>query len=125
MTAELEARRTAATAVLADFKAAVDDFVRGTSGDEPPAYVDWAFRLSSELQSLLGCTDPGGVYLTPDDLATVLAALGDATEGHEYRASLTCADCQIHPAELCDDHGAGLDAAAAYRHLTARLEDKQ
>lgn len=58
VTAALEACGTAAKAVLGGFKAAVDAFVRGTAAPEPPAYVEWAFRLSAELQSLLTARTP-------------------------------------------------------------------
>jgi hypothetical protein len=52
--AELAARRTAAAAVLGDFRRAADKFIDDTTRTAPrPDYSMWAFRLSSELASVL------------------------------------------------------------------------
>ena len=54
MSAELAARRTAAAAVLGDFRRAVDEFIDdGTRTVPRPDYSMWAFRLASEVLSLL------------------------------------------------------------------------
>jgi len=66
----------------------------------------------------------GGAHLTLADIVTVLAALTDAAIWHEYRAAGMCAECDAPGGPgICDDHGAGLDAAAEYRALAARLGD--
>jgi hypothetical protein len=75
-----------------------------------------------EVITEIGTTPAGqDACLTGPDLGTALAALDTAAEYLEYCASLTCADCAVHPAELCDKHAADLDAAACYRELAARL----
>ena len=78
---------------------------------------------AGDVELLREATTEGACTLTTDDAATALAALTDAAEYHEYRASLTCADCAAHPAELCDEHGAALDAAAEYRALALQLQE--
>ena len=52
--AELAARRTAAAALLADFRRRVDDYL--DRGAAEPSWHDCAFRLSSELSNVLGET---------------------------------------------------------------------
>lgn len=122
MSAELNARRTAAVAVVADFRRESDAFIADASKTLPkPEYSSWAFRLSAELASLLSWLDDEPPGLTAADAATAVAGLTDAADYHEYRASLTCADCAAHPADLCPGHEAALDAAAAYRELAGRL----
>ncbi len=61
------------------------------------------------------------VLLAPAELGTVLDGLAVAAEYRRYRASLTCQACAEHPAELCEDHQADLDAAEAYEDLAARI----
>lgn len=63
----------------------------------------------------------GGYTLTAAEAATVLGALDVAAEYRRYRAGLTCQACAAHPAGLCEDHQADLDAAAAYEDLAARI----
>lgn len=63
----------------------------------------------------------GGMLLSAGDQATVLGALAVAAEYRRYRASLSCEACTRHPADLCDDHQADLDAAEAYEDLTGRM----
>lgn len=54
MSAELAARRTAAAAVLGDFRRAADEFIDDSTRKVPrPDYSLWAFRLASEVLSLL------------------------------------------------------------------------
>lgn len=91
----------------------------GTMGNREA--VERIDQIATGTRTASGPELGGGAYLTGPDLATALAALGDAADWHEYRASLTCADCAAHRAELCDDHGAGLDAAGAYRQLARML----
>ncbi len=68
------------------------------------------------------CQQSGASYdLTADDTDTVLGALDVAAEYREYRAGLTCAACAAHPAEVCDDHLADLEAAGKYRALAGRI----
>jgi len=53
------------------------------------------------------------------DAATLGRALADAIE---YRAPAgECADCDVHPAGLCEPHAADLDLADDYAALAARL----
>ncbi len=58
---------------------------------------------------------PGGVYLMPDEVATVLAALGDA---QYWRDPVPCRDCG---GSMCGDHQADADLVAAYQRLEAKL----
>jgi hypothetical protein len=51
--AELAARRTAAAAVLGDFRRALDTAPLA----EPPPMTEWALRLSAELDGLLAGLD--------------------------------------------------------------------
>jgi hypothetical protein len=51
MTAELEARKTAAAAVCADFKRVTDDYL--DRDGERPDYSGWAWRLYTALGLLL------------------------------------------------------------------------
>lgn len=79
--AELAARRAAATAALADFNHATDESLAET-------IAEWAFRLASELASVLQRLDQeDAAPLTPaEDLALQLASIGDARDA--YRAAL-------------------------------------
>jgi hypothetical protein len=79
-------------------------------------------RLHERIPSVApGSGEGRGACLALSDVATAVAALTDAAEWHEYRAGLACAECAAHPAELCDEHSAALDAAAAYRTLAGTL----
>jgi hypothetical protein len=54
VSAELAARRTAAAAALGDFRRAADKFIDDPTRTVPrPDYSMWAWRLSSELGSVL------------------------------------------------------------------------
>jgi hypothetical protein len=122
--AELAARRTAAAAVLADFKRDADDFVRGRAPEPAkPSYVDWAFRLSRELQSLLDITAPAGGYLTAAGLADVLDALAAAAE-HKREIAAHCPDCDASPSDLCETCSARLERAAEYDRLAETLRSQ-
>jgi hypothetical protein len=88
--AELAARRTAAAAALADFRA----FETGASVQAD--WAVWAGRLAAAVRSLLEMT---GAVLDPVQLASLGLALADAVE---YRQPTgLCADCDSHPSGLC------------------------
>jgi hypothetical protein len=55
------------------------------------------------------------------DLVTMRAALADAAAYRTEHAGAWCVDCSVHPAELCEQHAADLDAAGAYEALAAGL----
>jgi hypothetical protein len=83
-----------------------------------------AERLLGALDGEPPCPADQDVYLLDgDQVATVLAALDTAVEYREYRASMPCPACDNHPAGLCSDHQADLEAAEAYRALADRIED--
>jgi hypothetical protein len=110
--AELAARRTAAAAVLADYRAAL----HSAPLSRPPGR-EWMLRLADALGGVL---DTPGVCLDEDQAATVLAALEDAAEGIRERAAY-CSACRTHPADLCDETADQLRRAEAYDALAARL----
>ena len=94
MSAELDARRVAAAAVLADFAAEDAKAAHGPFGGTD--WAAWAFRLAAELGSVLGQLDAGqapaarvapaatgvlldgSAWLTHADMLTVLGALHEA-----------------------------------------------
>jgi hypothetical protein len=53
--AEMAARRTAATAIVADFRRAASDWI--DRGGPQPEWPAWAYRLASAVESLLGLGD--------------------------------------------------------------------
>jgi len=108
--AELAARRAAAAAALADFRA----FESGASVQAD--WAVWAGRLAAAVRSLLEMT---GTVLDPVQLATLGLALADAAE-YRQPAGL-CADCDVHPAGLCAPHAADLDRADDYAALARQL----
>lgn len=114
MSPEAEARRTAAAAVLADFRRALASAPLGS----PPGR-EWMFRLADALESVLGA----GAENTRPDLVEVLGrALADAAGYREARGSdSACADCEASPSGLCYDHAGDLDRADAYRDLARQL----
>jgi hypothetical protein len=143
--AELAARRTAATAVLADF----GRYDRGEVSNAGGIF-DWstaAHRLAAELRSLLeqlGAEDaaranghvtrinplPGShvrvdgvAEIIPEDVGTVLGALSDAAGFLEERGGQWCEDCNTHPAGVCEDHGQDLEYSGRYRSLGRALGD--
>jgi hypothetical protein len=131
MNAELEARRTAARALVADFRA---EQARHRASE---ALGDsWAYRLALAVESLLeppgqagadtnllhGAVLLSGNYdLTDTQVDTALAALDVAAEYRRYRADLPCDRCDASPQGCCDDHMADLEAADAYDHLAAEI----
>jgi hypothetical protein len=90
--AELAARRTAAAAVLADFRTDL----ASAPLTSPPPMTTWALRLASVLGDVLAATTPiiapaashvradRSAYLTPADLMTMLGALDDAVAWREH-----------------------------------------
>lgn len=72
--AELAARRTVAAAVLADFKRETDAYIDDPANSTPrPDYNAWAWRLASELRSVLQRLDDEGSGPEPDPAAGQLA----------------------------------------------------
>jgi hypothetical protein len=87
----------------------------------PPSLL---MRECAELRRLLGQVLgllDSAVTLDQDQAATALDALDFAAEYRRYRASLTCAACAAHPAELCADHAADLDRAEEYDALAVQI----
>jgi hypothetical protein len=87
----------------------------------PPSLL---IRECAELRRALGqVLDVLGeaVTLDGDQAATVLDALDFAAEYRRYRASLTCAACNDHPAGLCEDHAIDLDRADEYDRVAGQI----
>ena len=63
------------------------------------------------------------LYVLDDGQREVLAAaLGDAIDYRDLRVNGgQCADCEAHPAGLCDDHAADVSLADAYIVLGREL----
>jgi hypothetical protein len=119
MNTELEARRIAAAAVLAGYRREL------ASAPLPgPPGREWLPRLADVLGDLLAVLDPA-VILHKGQAAIALDALDVAAEYRRYRASLTCAACATHPAELCEDHATDLDRADEYDRLAGQLSGAQ
>jgi hypothetical protein len=133
VSAELADRRNAAAAVLADYQREVAAILRTPGID--PEWSLWASRLAAAVCQLLEFADDqgaslraatfvlpdGSATLSPADLDTVLGALADSAGWHEYRASLTCPDCDVSPDGLCDEHAQALDLAGIYGSVARRL----
>jgi hypothetical protein len=126
VSAELAARRTAAAAALADFRAAEAAFERGLRNR--PAYPAWALRLEQHLRYVLADLDAqdvvvgaGLVILTAAQYAIVAQALADAETYRLQRAAAWCEDCKTHPAGACEEHLDDLDAATAYHETGGEL----
>ena len=118
MSAERAARAAAAAAVAADFARATDDFI--DHGGPEPDHPALAWRLYSELRSVLQLDDDGQAdALTPDQRDVLAQALADAIE---YRTpGADCADCDEHPAGLCPDHADDLNRSDAYLAVASQL----
>jgi hypothetical protein len=86
-------------------------------GDPAPGGLRELYDAGHE--AVIGWTRPPGAALAPAGAAIVLDGLAVAAEYRRYRASLTCEACATHPAELCEDHQADLDAADSYDRLAA------
>ena len=89
MSAELAARRTAAAAVLADFKRETDKFIDDPARATPrPDMGTWAWRLSSELRSVLQRLDDEDGEQGPAaqfaEVRAVLEAFDWETDDRQY-----------------------------------------
>jgi hypothetical protein len=113
VTAEWEARRTAAAAVLADYQRAAADA-------DVAERAMWGARLADMLGYVLAAPP-----LPPAQLATVLAALDDAAAFRTERAKAYCVRCAEHPAGACDEHLDDLDAAERYRQMAQEIEGQR
>lgn len=88
MSAELAARRTAAAAVLGDFRRAADEFIDDNTRTVPrPDYSMWAFRLASELMSVLQRLEVEAGEATPDPAAAQLAEVRQVLEAFDWEFS--------------------------------------
>jgi hypothetical protein len=70
--------------------------------------------VAARLRLMAGDTAPTG-----EQRAVLAAALADAVSHRE--PSGFCADCETHPAGLCEDHAGDLDKADAYLTLASGL----
>jgi hypothetical protein len=128
MSAELAARRTAAEAVLADYRRAL---TTKPPGNGHGLYY-WATRLSGVLADVLSelsraeltQAEPGGAYLAPGDMRTVLDALDVAADYKRDRAA-NCPDCDASPADLCSTCAWRLHMADGYDDLAKRIGGTQ
>jgi hypothetical protein len=111
--AELAAGRTAAAAVLADYRAAL----ASAPLSRPPGR-EWMFRLADALGKLLDGLDAVGA----EDRTVLLSALEDASACLRERAAW-CPACQSHPADLCDETADQLARADEYDRLAAALRE--
>ena len=90
------------------------------SDNEEPYF--WIGRLKTAMQQLLEVAAPAPAGLSREQREVLAAGLADAADFREGRASdSSCADCEAHPAGLCDDHSADLDLHDAYVQLAAEL----
>jgi hypothetical protein len=131
--AELAARRTAAAALVADFRAeaARHPLTRPPDGS-------WALRLALAVDQLLEVTDDqaadvellraavlaGNYDLSDDDVRTVLDAL-DVAADHKRDLAANCPDCDGDPAgtaDLCGTCEHRLAVADEYDALAERIE---
>ncbi len=114
---ELAARVTSARAALGDFRREGLDAL--ASGPEPD-WASWAHRLAAQL-AWLWLVDALAVTLDAAQLETVLDALDDAVELRHGIGGRECADCDAHPAGLCEDHAADLGRADRYAATARQL----
>lgn len=118
--AEAAARRTAATAVLADFRRELD-----TAPSSSPPGREWMLRLAEALSSLLeapavatGLLADGSAIVAPADLPSVLAALSDAI-ARKGPAIGRCPACR--PGRPCPVHQGDAAHVAAWKAIATRL----
>ena len=88
MSAELAGRRTAAAAVLADFRQETDRYIDAAGAVPRPDMGMWAWRLSSELASVLQRleaedADPGPAAQLAE-IRLVLEAFDWETDDRQY-----------------------------------------
>jgi hypothetical protein len=69
----------------------------------------------------LPVAEPGGAYLAPADLRTVLDAL-DVAADYKRDGAANCGDCDASPADLCSTCEWRLLLADGYDALARRLE---
>jgi hypothetical protein len=113
--AELAARRTAAAAVVADFRRwAEGGLVAGH-------WQDWSLRLALAVESL---TEVSPAVLNASDLRTVLDALDVAADYKRGRLAI-CSDDGAHPEEPCATCAWRLHVADEYDALARRIGDTQ
>jgi hypothetical protein len=108
-----------AAAVVAAFRREADDFIHDDSLTLPtPDYCEWAFRLASEVESLLQQVGELAA-ITPRQREVLGQVLADAIA---YRdPSGICPECDRHPAGLCEGHAEDLDKTDAYFELGRQL----
>jgi hypothetical protein len=123
--ADLAARRTAAAAVLADYRREL----LSAPLTRPPGR-EWMLRLATELESLLEAlnapavlgAEPESGGLNDGQRKVLGQALADAADYREARGGDSyCAECEASPAGLCDLHAADMDQAGAYLELARDL----
>ena len=106
MSADLDARRISAAAAAADFEREFDAYLGGAA--EEPDYVAVAFRLCTELRSVLGALEEGEIRFIA--AASALAEGRSAGPGvtppasaaHGDTAELTAVDLQTVLGALSD-----------------------
>jgi hypothetical protein len=82
VSAELAARRTAAAAVLADFRREADKYIGDPTRTVPrPDYSMWAYRLASELMSVLQRLETEDAEAEPD---SQLAEVRQVLDGFDW-----------------------------------------
>jgi hypothetical protein len=106
--AELAARCTAAAAVLADFKRETDAYLDDPAKATPrPDYSMWAWRLSSELRSVLQQLEGEAAETTAPPAAAQLTDAADAGGAREaYRGP--CCWRAVYDSSAgwwCGEHG--------------------
>jgi hypothetical protein len=72
-------------------------------------------------EAVIGWTVPPGRPLSPGQVATVRAGLGDAARYRTDRAAAWCDDCTDHPSGCCERHLDDLEAAERYRALAGQI----
>ena len=140
--AELSARRTAASAVLGDFRRESRTAISSATYDLP-AWIGYALRLAEELGNILAALDviEGGAAaerpeavlsevasgysaehrLDAGTLHTLAQIIEDAVDYRESHLDAPCAACEAADTEICDPHAGHLDLADRYRDLAGRL----
>lgn len=81
--------------------------------------------MSAPVEAMLskfGCTRVSGTEGISERDALVLAALDEAAENREYRASESCHACATADSGMCPEHRGHLDMAEQYRAERDRRE---
>ena len=92
-------------------------------GDPAPGSVRELYEADHE--PVIAWTVPPGRGLSPAQVATIRDGLADAADLLEHRAGQWCDACEQSPAEVCDEHGADIDAASRYRQVAREIGDAQ